>query len=233
MTPATHIPLHLAPGQSANVCVECGHSAGEHWALWDLDKPLEFPKGCNADVRGVPCVCGGFVADRRPSTADDPCTCGHPRSSHRVWWHSGMMMNVYGCDAAPGQTCACKGFVLDTRLRMGEHHVEGFDDYQSRTEATVAYPSEVALSYLALGLASEAGELAGLVKKVLRGDEGQNLLAAKHLNAVRSELGDVLWYAARLAALYGLRLSDVAQENLTKLADRKDRGVVKGSGDTR
>lgn len=48
-----------------------------------------------------------------------------------------------------------------------------------------------------------------------------------------SEIGDVLWYAARLADELGLSLSQIAEDNMDKLLDRKARGVISGSGDNR
>ena len=52
-------------------------------------------------------------------------------------------------------------------------------------------------------------------------------------DAVRDELGDVLWYVAQLAAELGLSLDDIAQRNIAKLASRHQRGVLGGSGDNR
>jgi NTP pyrophosphatase (non-canonical NTP hydrolase) len=46
-------------------------------------------------------------------------------------------------------------------------------------------------------------------------------------------MGDVLWYLAALADDLGCQLSDIAEENLEKLASRYDRGVIKGAGDKR
>ena len=43
-----------------------------------------------------------------------------------------------------------------------------FANYQLRTSQTAIYPSDKALEYLALGLVSEAGEVAGKVKRIIR-----------------------------------------------------------------
>lgn len=91
---------------------------------------------------------------------------------------------------------------------------------------TAVFPKEYYLIYPALGLVNEAGEYAGKVKKILRGDTNTTEAAA-------AELGDVLWYLAACAEALGVNLSDVAQQNLDKLADRAARGVLKGSGDNR
>jgi NTP pyrophosphatase (non-canonical NTP hydrolase) len=100
-------------------------------------------------------------------------------------------------------------------------------EYQSKAMETAVFPKEYYLIYPALGLVNEAGEYAGKVKKILRGDHG----AVKE--AAAAELGDVLWYLAACAEGLGVSLADIAQDNLNKLADRQARGVLKGSGDTR
>ena len=53
------------------------------------------------------------------------------------------------------------------------------------------------------------------------------------LDAIKKELGDVLWYVAMVARELDLSLEDVAQANLDKLASRKERGVLSGNGDNR
>lgn len=105
--------------------------------------------------------------------------------------------------------------------------------YQVATRETAVYPHSdtgdpEALSYCALGLVGEAGEVANKVKKILRDGD-----TAELRTAIRGELGDVLWYAARLADELGVSLTTVAADNLDKLRDRKARGVLGGSGDNR
>ncbi len=51
--------------------------------------------------------------------------------------------------------------------------------------------------------------------------------------AMRKELGDVLWYLAETAGYLGVNLSEVAAGNLLKVLDRKARGTLGGSGDNR
>ena len=47
------------------------------------------------------------------------------------------------------------------------------------------------------------------------------------------ELGDVLWYLNASAQELGITLADVAEQNIKKLLDRQNRGVLQGSGDNR
>jgi NTP pyrophosphatase (non-canonical NTP hydrolase) len=110
-----------------------------------------------------------------------------------------------------------------------------FSSYQKGTGDTAVYPeantgSAMALAYVGLGL-GEVGELQGKIKKVLRDDGG--ILSSDKRDAMLDELGDVLWYAARLADELNIDLGYVAVRNLAKLASRKERGVLQGSGDNR
>ena len=108
----------------------------------------------------------------------------------------------------------------------------GMKEYQEKALETAMYPTldNLGIYYTALGLCSEAGEVAGKIKKALR-DNGGNYHAIK--DDIKKELGDVLWYCATLADEFGLFLSDVAECNIEKLASRKERGVIRGSGDDR
>lgn len=105
------------------------------------------------------------------------------------------------------------------------------DDYQDLTATTTVYDPGFALEYLTLGLVSEAGEVAGKVKRLYRGDLPTN--PPVHNDSVAKELGDVLWYVSRLAAWHGYTLSEVAYMNNDKLTQRKLNGTLKGKGDDR
>ena len=100
-------------------------------------------------------------------------------------------------------------------------------DYQQRSRATAVYPDAGDnLTYPALGLCGEAGEAAEKVKKALRDDGG--VLTDERRAALAAELGDVLWYVAQLATEAGLDLDTIAEENLSKLLSRQERGVLAG-----
>lgn len=102
-----------------------------------------------------------------------------------------------------------------------------FDNYQYLAKQTAIFPADQANAYLGLGLASEAGEVAGKLKKVIR--DGKEI----DENTLRGELGDVLWYLALLCEFNGLTLAEVADSNIGKLYSRKARGKLGGSGDNR
>lgn len=96
------------------------------------------------------------------------------------------------------------------------------NEYQKLAARTAVYPKEQAFQYLGLGLAGEAGEVANKIKKMLRDDGG--LMTPERAGAILDELGDVLWYVARLATELGGSLEDVAQMNVAKLARRYAKG---------
>lgn len=104
--------------------------------------------------------------------------------------------------------------------------------YQAAARRTAAYP-DVGQNpvYPTLGLTGEAGEVADKVKKVLRDREG--VFDDPTREAIKLELGDVLWYVAQLASELGYDLEEVATANLNKLASRAARGRIGGSGDQR
>lgn len=100
------------------------------------------------------------------------------------------------------------------------------NEYQDVTGLTAVYPGERTLhgvTYVVLGLAGEAGETANKLKKILRNE--QNYMDKREI--LMDELGDVLWYAARLADELGYTLEEVAQFNMDKLAKRKAEGTLK------
>lgn len=104
------------------------------------------------------------------------------------------------------------------------------DQYQDATLGYAVYPragtGEInAITYAVLGLVGEAGELANKLKKVYRDGNDPATL--------NDELGDVLWYVARVADELALNLSEVALGNLEKLESRAERGTIRGSGDER
>lgn len=106
-----------------------------------------------------------------------------------------------------------------------------FNQYQFRSSLTAKYPEDRALEYLVLGLTSEAGEVAGKYKKIIRDKDG--VLSKELKEDLCAEIGDVLWYCAQLAKCLDANLSAIAAGNLQKLESRLERGKIGGSGDNR
>ena len=107
-----------------------------------------------------------------------------------------------------------------------------FNEYQQKSRQTAVYPViGQGFVYPALGLAGESGEVVEKVKKIFRDQQG--IVGDEQRQAVAKELGDVLWYLAQLATELDLDLNQVAQDNLTKLLSRQQRGQLHGSGDER
>lgn len=97
------------------------------------------------------------------------------------------------------------------------------------------------LMHFAFGLVEEAGEAAGVLKRLFRGDPGYGSdyasrdygLSDAAADKLKFELGDILWHVAVLADNLGYSLHDIAAFNLDKLEDRQLRNKIKGSGDDR
>lgn len=107
------------------------------------------------------------------------------------------------------------------------------DEYQklaTRT-ATMADGSVLQLYDLGLGVAGEAGELAEKLKKSIR-DDGATI-SDERKQAIKGEIGDVLWYLSQLSRTLGFSFSEVAQHNIDKLWERYNKGAIKGDGDNR
>jgi NTP pyrophosphatase (non-canonical NTP hydrolase) len=107
-----------------------------------------------------------------------------------------------------------------------------FTDYQTKSRATAKYPViGHGVIYPTLGLVNEAGEVAGKIKKVFRDKDGE--INVETREALKAELGDVLWYLAQVATELDLSLDEIAEANIAKLLDRLERGKIKGDGDNR
>lgn len=120
------------------------------------------------------------------------------------------------------------------------------NDYQNGAMVTAIYPGQgtfLGLIYCGLKLAGEAGEVSQKIGKAIRDDDICEMLTGcevrmRHLSnekreALKKELGGVLWYVAAAAHELGYALDEIAQTNLDQLASRAARGVLKGSGDER
>lgn len=100
------------------------------------------------------------------------------------------------------------------------------NEYQQRIEQFIITEGHDRLMENTLGLVGEAGEVAEKIKKGIRDGKYD-------IEGLKKELGDVLFYVAALSTWIEEDLSEVAEANVTKLLDRKVRGVIGGNGDNR
>lgn len=112
--------------------------------------------------------------------------------------------------------------------------IKTLNDYQEKAWS-YALPSAQNSSYLFPGIAAEVGELCGVQAKYVRDNltSTDMFLWEKRQEMLKKELGDILWFVAGIASNYYWKLEDIAQMNINKLEDRKQRNVIQGSGDER
>jgi len=68
-----------------------------------------------------------------------------------------------------------------------------------------------------LGIAGEAGDIAGCIKKTYAHKNDQTA-------GIRENLGDTLWYIAAICNFYGWSMEDITAENIAKLQKRYPKG---------
>lgn len=114
------------------------------------------------------------------------------------------------------------------------------NEYQRRA-MTTCMDSCNNQSYMFNGLVGEVGEFMGKIAKYIRKGKIKFYnnsfidlgLTDEEKHDLKAELGDCQWFIAGIATVCGWNLEDVGNENLAKLASRKQRGVIDGSGDNR
>lgn len=103
--------------------------------------------------------------------------------------------------------------------------------YEELINKTSKFPQDQALTYLALGINGEAGEIAEKVKKLIRDTDGKETEEFK--TALKKECSDVLWYLTALSKHLGSGLEEIMQINHDKLTKRLETNTIHGSGDDR
>lgn len=124
--------------------------------------------------------------------------------------------------------------MLKLQAVISLHHYQNESRKTWRTHAS----KELELLEASNGLSSEAGEVCGKIQKIAREDSGSfaSLLESgfKSLReAIMLEIGDVLYYCARVADFFGFTLEEAANANLRKLEKRFNENKIKGDGDYR
>ncbi len=116
-------------------------------------------------------------------------------------------------------------FVKTTDVKIGEHDLEFYFD----------------------GMREESGEISGVLKRIRRGDYGQDARDFAMKKGVGSvlkinkqarldfmkEIGDEHWYQTRALQELGLTWEDIESMNIEKLKKRLETGTIVGKGDNR
>jgi len=70
-----------------------------------------------------------------------------------------------------------------------------------------------------LGIAGEAGDIAGCIKKTLSHNNDQK-------QGIKENIGDTLWYAAMICNYFNWNMDKVLEENIKKLKKRYPKGFT-------
>lgn len=115
------------------------------------------------------------------------------------------------------------------------------NEYQ-KLAMTTCMPSCDNFSYMNLNLGGEYGEFNSKIAKLIRKGkahiENSRLIfhddvTPEEISAIRKELGDIFWQLNGCCTVLGWDANSICQENLDKLASRKERGQIDGDGDNR
>ena len=96
---------------------------------------------------------------------------------------------------------------------------------------TAGVPTLGSRGLTVLAIVGASADIAGVVKKAIRDNEG--FLSGAGADIIKQRLGAILIQLDALVVFFGSTPEAVMNKNLNKLADRKARGVLQGSGDNR
>jgi NTP pyrophosphatase (non-canonical NTP hydrolase) len=92
-------------------------------------------------------------------------------------------------------------------------------DYQSMCKRTAKTfdDKEKEIACWGLGIAGEAGDIAGCIKKSLFHKNDQEV-------GIRENVGDTMWYLMMICNYYGWDIGEILEENIDKLKKRFPEG---------
>lgn len=151
--------------------------------------------------------------------------------------HQARFRHEAGLSSSRGDSSECPPFEAALTNEGSERpRAYTFEEYAVQCKTTLGYPRDLhplVPVYPTIALAGEVGELSEKVKKILRDRKSAVPLTDEERTDLLKEAGDVLWYLCAFAEDLGSSLEAVAKMNIAKLADRKARGTLSGSGDSR
>lgn len=101
---------------------------------------------------------------------------------------------------------------------MEENFLKQYQEGCKRTIREFPSKNEEIMTW-GLGIAGEAGDVAGCIKKTVAHNNDQR-------EGMKENLGDTLWYIAMICNFYGWDLKDVFEENVKKLEKRFPKGFT-------
>jgi NTP pyrophosphatase (non-canonical NTP hydrolase) len=103
---------------------------------------------------------------------------------------------------------------------MGEE-IFSLKDYQELCRATAKKfeTREKEILTWGLGIAGEAGDVAGCIKKTFAHDNDQR-------EGIKENIGDTLWYAAMICNFFDWDMQEILENNIKKLRDRYPKGFT-------
>jgi NTP pyrophosphatase (non-canonical NTP hydrolase) len=107
-------------------------------------------------------------------------------------------------------------------MRKSKNKIKNLKEYQKLCEKTAQRfkDKEKEILTWGLGIAGEAGDLAGCIKKTFSHKNNQRA-------GIRENLGDTLWYAAMICNYFNWDFDQVLKENIQKLKKRYPKGFTK------
>lgn len=113
------------------------------------------------------------------------------------------------------------------RIYHNKHNEDSnlvWQQYQEKAVTFLEVEDENTYDYLVLGLHSEKGEVAGVVKRYLRGDYDMKETKRRLIG----ELGDCLWYVAVLQKKFPDQYGNYLLSSLSRLVSLEPHAVVHG-----
>jgi|PlaIllAssembly_1097288.scaffolds.fasta_scaffold1842807_1 NTP pyrophosphatase (non-canonical NTP hydrolase) len=111
---------------------------------------------------------------------------------------------------------------LELEITNMKKNILGLREYQKLVRNTAKNDfkkREDEIANWGLGVAGEAGDLAGCIKKTIYHGNDQVV-------GIRENVGDTMWYLAMICNFYGWDFEEILLENITKLRKRYSKGFT-------
>ena len=102
---------------------------------------------------------------------------------------------------------------------INKMNLKEYQELCKRTAKKFEDKKEEAMTW-GLGIAGEAGDVAGCIKKVFA-HENESIK-----EGIRENIGDTLWYAAMICNFFNWDMQEILEENIKKLKERYPQGFT-------